>query len=58
VPWGLRELLLHIGERYPNMAVFITENGMSDHGGLQDSDRVLYYSSYINQVLKGLLNLT
>lgn len=53
VPWGLRELLLHINDRYGDVPIYITENGMSDHGGLDDADREEYYKLYINQMLKG-----
>ena len=56
VPWGLRELLKHIQHRYGGVPVYITENGMSDDGTLQDSDRQLYYKLYINQALKGNIN--
>lgn len=53
VPWGIRELLKHIEVRYGGVPVYITENGMSGHGDLNDHDRILYYKLYINQVLKG-----
>lgn len=50
----MRELLKHIQHRYGGVPIYITENGMSDHGGsLDDTERVLYYRLYINQVLKG-----
>ncbi|XP_067949632.1 cytosolic beta-glucosidase-like [Watersipora subatra] len=54
VPWGLRELLLHISHRYNGVPIYITENGVSDYGGLNDTDRVLYYKLYINQMLQAI----
>jgi beta-glucosidase/6-phospho-beta-glucosidase/beta-galactosidase len=44
VPWGLRKELNWIAREYNNPPVFITENGFSDLGGLNDTDRVLYYT--------------
>ena len=29
-PWGLRSILSWIGEQYPGVGVYITENGVSD----------------------------
>jgi lactase-phlorizin hydrolase len=42
VPWGFRKLLNWIAKEYKNPPVFITENGFSDHGELNDRDRVDY----------------
>jgi hypothetical protein len=44
VPWGLRKELNYIAKQYNNPPLIITENGFSDHGGLQDTDRVHYYT--------------
>jgi beta-glucosidase/6-phospho-beta-glucosidase/beta-galactosidase len=52
VPWGTRKLLNWINYNY-KVPVLITENGMSDDGRLLDTDRIKYYRSYINEVLKG-----
>ena len=52
VPWGTRKLLNWINYNY-KIPVLITENGMSDDGRLLDTDRIKYYRSYINEVLKG-----
>jgi beta-glucosidase/6-phospho-beta-glucosidase/beta-galactosidase len=43
VPWGFRKVLNWIAKEYNNPPVFITENGFSDYGELNDSDRVDYY---------------
>jgi beta-glucosidase/6-phospho-beta-glucosidase/beta-galactosidase len=42
VPWGFRKLLNWIAKEYNNPPVLITENGYSDHGELNDRDRVDY----------------
>jgi len=55
VPWGLRELLKWIKSSYNNPDVFITENGFSDgDGNLEDTARVDYLKSHINNVLKAI----
>jgi beta-glucosidase/6-phospho-beta-glucosidase/beta-galactosidase len=43
VPWGFRKLLNWIAKEYNNPPVLITENGFSDNGGLNDTDRVDYH---------------
>ncbi|KAK3598305.1 hypothetical protein CHS0354_029215 [Potamilus streckersoni] len=53
-PWGIRSLLIWIRDRYGNPPVFITENGVSDDGTLQDTRRNYYYRGYINEVLKAI----
>lgn len=53
VPWGLRKLLNWIRTTYNNPVVYITENGFSDHGQLDDSDRIDYYKQYIAEAQKG-----
>lgn len=57
VPWGMRKLLVWIRDRYENPEVIITENGVSDdvqhYGSLNDQQRIRFYNSYINNVLKG-----
>jgi len=42
VPWGFRKLLNWIAKEYNNPPVLIAENGFSDHGELNDRDRVNY----------------
>ena len=54
VPWGLRKLLNWIKKEYNNPPLYITENGFSDKGTLDDQDRIDYYRGYINEVLKGM----
>lgn len=44
VPDGLKELLKWIKNEYNNPPVVITENGYSDGGQLNDTDRINYFS--------------
>ncbi|XP_035689918.1 LOW QUALITY PROTEIN: cytosolic beta-glucosidase-like [Branchiostoma floridae] len=58
VPWGLRRLLKYIKDNYGDPEVYITENGWSD-GDVQppvmeDTGRVCYYMTYIDEVLKAI----
>lgn len=52
---GLRMLLNWIKEQYNNPEVMITENGFSDGGGIDDTDRKNYYQQYLTAVLEALL---
>jgi hypothetical protein len=42
VPWGLRKILNWIKKEYNNVPVVITENGFSDTGELNDTERTEY----------------
>jgi beta-glucosidase/6-phospho-beta-glucosidase/beta-galactosidase len=42
VPWGLRKILNWINKQYNNVPVVITENGFSDSGNLNDTERTEY----------------
>jgi len=44
VPRSFRKELNWIAREYNNPPVFVTENGFSDYGGLNDTDRVRYYT--------------
>jgi beta-glucosidase/6-phospho-beta-glucosidase/beta-galactosidase len=44
VPWGFRKEFNYIAQQFNNPPVFVTENGFSDLGGLEDTDRVHYYT--------------
>lgn len=52
---GLRLLLGWIMDEYDKPEVIITENGYSDGGGTEDTDRKNYYQNYLNAVLGALL---
>jgi lactase-phlorizin hydrolase len=54
VPWGFRKLLNWINKTYGNPTLYVTENGFSDVGGLNDTGRVNYYTQYINNALKAV----
>ncbi|XP_049840621.1 myrosinase 1-like isoform X2 [Schistocerca gregaria] len=54
VPWGLRKMLNWIKKEYGNLPLLITENGFSDHGGLHDKDRINYFVSYLQELLKAI----
>ncbi|KAG8231276.1 hypothetical protein J437_LFUL010314 [Ladona fulva] len=54
VPWGFRKLLNWIKKEYNNPDVIVTENGVSDKGGLADKQRVAYITEYMNEMLKAI----
>lgn len=55
----MRKLLNWIKYKYGNPVVIVTENGVPDddkhRGSLLDTQRIRYLTSYINNVLKGVL---
>lgn len=54
-PFAIRKQLKWIKDRYNNVPVYVTENGVSDrNGSLVDIHRINYYRAYINEVLKGI----
>jgi len=57
VPWGFRKLLNWIKETYGNPEVYVTENGFSDRDGtgVNDTERVEYYTGYINNMVKAIV---
>ncbi|KAI8514032.1 hypothetical protein Bbelb_083560 [Branchiostoma belcheri] len=58
VPWGLRRLLNFIKMNYGDPEVLVTENGRSDGDVtppvMQDRNRICYYITYIDEVLKAI----
>ncbi|XP_013133879.1 PREDICTED: myrosinase 1-like [Papilio polytes] len=54
VPWGFYNLLTEIKEAYGNPPVVITENGFATYGGLDDEDRITYYTHYIDAMLDAM----
>ncbi|XP_078538580.1 lactase/phlorizin hydrolase [Lissotriton helveticus] len=54
VAWGLRRLLNWIKEEYGEVPIYITENGVATDNkpDYEDMSRILYYKTYINEVLK------
>uniref|UniRef100_A0A8D0L3Y9 Lactase n=1 Tax=Sphenodon punctatus TaxID=8508 RepID=A0A8D0L3Y9_SPHPU len=56
-PPGFRKLLNWLKEEYNNPPIYVTENGISERGnvGLNDTWRIHYYRSYINEALKAIV---
>ncbi|XP_002735632.1 cytosolic beta-glucosidase-like [Saccoglossus kowalevskii] len=56
VPWGIRQILVWIHNEYDGIDSYVTENGVSTHDvyDLSDEERMKYYKSYINEVLKAI----
>ncbi len=55
-PFGMRNTLTWIKDRFNNPEIIITENGISDRAGnVDDMMRVYYYKHNINSMLKGTL---
>ncbi|XP_003794429.1 lactase-phlorizin hydrolase [Otolemur garnettii] len=53
VPWGMRRLLNWIKEEYGDIPIYITENGVGlTNPNLEDTDRIFYHKTYINEALK------
>ena len=58
-PFGMRRLMNWLKTNYGSIPIYITENGFSDHlGNTDDVHRVYYLKHYINQLLKGKINIT
>uniref|UniRef100_A0A1I8PM40 Cytosolic beta-glucosidase n=2 Tax=Stomoxys calcitrans TaxID=35570 RepID=A0A1I8PM40_STOCA len=53
-PKGMYNMLMWIKKEYNNPPMIITENGVSDRGGLEDYARVDYYNMYLSSVLDAL----
>lgn len=51
VPEGFRIALKYLATYYENPPMYITENGVSDLGTLNDDDRIYYYREYLKQML-------
>lgn len=54
VPWGFRKVLNWLAKEYGSPPFFIAENGFSDHGGLNDTERVGYHVNYLCELLKAI----
>ena len=54
VPQGLRKVLNWIKNNYDNPPVFISENGWSDDGEMEDDGRIKYLSDHIVSVAKAI----
>lgn len=54
VPEGFRFVLRQLAENYGNPPMYITENGVSDYGALNDDDRIHYYREYLKEMLNAI----
>lgn len=54
VPEGLHDALVWFKNEYNNIPVFITENGWSDDGELEDDGRVDYLKSHLISISKAI----
>lgn len=54
VPYGMYQLLMWINKEYDNPPVYVTENGVSDKGGLNDLGRVNYFNTYLDAILDSM----
>ncbi|NXA36089.1 LPH hydrolase, partial [Eudromia elegans] len=54
VAWGMRRLLNWIKEEYGNPPIYVTENGVGikTKSDVDDTARIFYYKTYINEALK------
>ena len=54
VPQGLRDLLVWIKNNYNNPPLYITENGWSDGGEIEDNGRIEYVTQHLISVSKAI----
>nr|XP_036220320.1 myrosinase 1 [Bactrocera oleae] len=54
VPKGMYNLIMWIMREYDNPPIIVTENGVSDRGGLEDYSRVDYLNSYLSAILDAI----
>ncbi|XP_012287111.1 myrosinase 1 [Orussus abietinus] len=54
VPQSFGDILRRFARDYKNMTFFITENGMSDKGEMNDNDRIQFYHDYIKSMLTAM----
>ncbi|KAG6645283.1 hypothetical protein CIPAW_08G111600 [Carya illinoinensis] len=62
VPWGIRKVLNYIAQKYNNVPIYITENGMDDNDNgtsplnemLDDKLRVFYFKTYLEAVAQAI----
>ena len=54
-PFGFRRILNWLKEEYNNPPIYVTENGVSqrEESDLNDTARIYYLRSYLNEALKG-----
>ncbi|GBP28177.1 Myrosinase 1 [Eumeta japonica] len=55
-PSGFANLLRWCKRNYNDPIIFITENGFSDRGTLEDYGRISYYNDYLSEILNVIYN--
>lgn len=50
-PDSMYNALTHLKARYNDPVIYITENGWSSRGGLEDDDRIQYYRAALESAL-------
>lgn len=50
-PNSIFKSLTNLHKRYPGTTFYITENGWSSTGGLEDDDRIKYYRAALESLL-------
>lgn len=55
-PEGLRKQMAWLKQQYGDLEIMITENGLPTYDGLNDTTRVDFYKSHLEQVSDKLLN--
>jgi beta-glucosidase/6-phospho-beta-glucosidase/beta-galactosidase len=53
-PEGLRDTINWVYKEYNQPEIYITENGYSSIGGLNDVDRVEFFNTHLESVLKAI----
>ncbi|XP_034232830.1 uncharacterized protein LOC117640435 [Thrips palmi] len=55
-PWSIRESLLWLRDRYGDISIMVTENGIGSYteDGLDDHHRQVYLSGYLRQMLRAI----
>lgn len=48
------KLLMWISREYNNPTIFVTENGVSDRGAINDYNRIDYFNAYLEAVLDAI----
>ncbi|XP_063699533.1 myrosinase 1-like [Culicoides brevitarsis] len=54
VPEGFREMMHWLSTQYKGIEIWVTENGWSDDGQLNDLDRIEYYSEHLRVCLQSI----
>ncbi|XP_021296600.1 beta-glucosidase 44-like [Herrania umbratica] len=60
VPWGMYKAVTYVKERYGNLNIIISENGMDDPGNgtlpnaLNDTTRINFFKDYMTQLKKAI----